>query len=114
MLLGVRTHRWSPTAGVIVTKQRPGWCLAGCHLQARCACGLSKQARRCSSICADIVHELMFCRVCMDSCCVGVCRQNFDTAMAQQRAEIERLNNSISTLRQERDRVIMVGVHVGP
>lgn len=50
----------------------------------------------------------------MHCCCVAVCRQNFDTAMAQQRAEIERLNNSISTLRQERDRVIMVGVHAGP
>jgi hypothetical protein len=38
----------------------------------------------------------------------GVCRQNFEAAMAQQRTEIERLNNALSTLRQERDRVIMV------
>lgn len=36
------------------------------------------------------------------------CSSNFDAAMAQQRAEIERLNGTISTLRQERDRVIMV------
>jgi hypothetical protein len=28
--------------------------------------------------------------------------------MAQQRAEIERLNGTLSSLRQERDRVIMV------
>jgi hypothetical protein len=33
--------------------------------------------------------------------------------MAQQRAEIERLNGTISALRQERDRAIMVSVHVG-
>lgn len=34
-------------------------------------------------------------------------RHNFDAAMTQQRAEIEKLHSTMATLRQERDRVIM-------
>jgi len=40
---------------------------------------------------------------------LSCCRHNFDAAMTQQRAEIEKLHSTMATLRQERDRVIMVG-----
>jgi hypothetical protein len=44
-------------------------------------------------------------------CCLR--RLNYDIAMAQQRAEIERLNGTLSSLRQERDRIIMVSLASG-
>lgn len=73
-----------------------------CHGHGPAAC-------RDVSVLAPTIAFLNVAALGLLACLVLMCRQNFEAAMAQQRAEIERLNNTLSTLRQERDRVIMVG-----